>query len=51
MLLAADVGNTEIVLGVFDGATLRHTWRSSTRPERTSETQGTNISHKDFGRV
>jgi len=37
MLLAADVGNTEIVLGVFDGADLRHTWRSSTRPERTSD--------------
>ena len=37
MLLAADVGNTEIVLGVFDGDTLRHTWRSSTRPERTSD--------------
>jgi len=37
VLLAADVGNTEIVLGVFDGAELRHTWRSSTRPERTSD--------------
>ena len=37
MLLTADVGNTEIVLGVFDGPELRHTWRSSTRPERTSD--------------
>ena len=37
MLLTADVGNTEIVLGVFDGAELRHTWRSSTQPERTSD--------------
>ena len=37
MLLTADVGNTEIVIGVFDGAELRHTWRSSTRPERTSD--------------
>ncbi len=37
MLLAVDVGNTEIVLGVFEGADLRHTWRSSTRPERTSD--------------
>ena len=35
MLLTADVGNTEIVLGVFEGAELRHTWRLSTRPERT----------------
>ena len=37
MLLTADVGNTEIVLGVFDGAELKHTWRSSTQPERTSD--------------
>jgi type III pantothenate kinase len=37
VLLAADVGNTEIVLGVFADADLRHTWRLSTRPERTSD--------------
>ncbi len=37
MLLTADVGNTEIVLGVFDGPSLAHTWRLSTRPERTSD--------------
>jgi type III pantothenate kinase len=37
VLLTADVGNTEIVLGVFDGADLAHTWRLSTRPERTSD--------------
>ncbi|HEX6131441.1 MAG TPA: type III pantothenate kinase [Actinomycetota bacterium] len=37
MLLAADVGNTEIVVGVFDGPALRHTWRLSTRPERTAD--------------
>lgn len=37
MLLTADVGNTEIVVGVFDGHALRHTWRLSTRPERTSD--------------
>lgn len=37
MLLAADVGNTEIVLGVFVDDDLRHTWRLSTRPERTSD--------------
>jgi len=37
VLLTADVGNTEIVLGVFDGDDLTHTWRSSTRPERTSD--------------
>ncbi|HSL11083.1 MAG TPA: type III pantothenate kinase [Actinomycetota bacterium] len=51
MLLAADVGNTEIVLGVFgepasdaDGGSaaardgeLLHTWRLSTQPERTAD--------------
>jgi type III pantothenate kinase len=37
VLLAADVGNTEIVLGVFDGADLRATWRLSTRAEQTSD--------------
>jgi type III pantothenate kinase len=37
VLLAADVGNTEIVLGVFDGTELRRTWRLSTRAERTSD--------------
>ncbi len=37
MLLAADVGNTEIVLGVFDGADLIHTWRVSTQAERTAD--------------
>ena len=31
MLLAADVGNTEIVLGVFQGEDLAHTWRISTQ--------------------
>jgi len=50
VLLAADVGNTEIVLGVFDDVGMRstgtddpedrgprHTWRLSTRPERTAD--------------
>jgi len=37
VLLTADVGNTETVLGVFDAADLTHTWRSSTRGERTSD--------------
>ncbi len=37
MLLAADVGNTEIVLGVFRGADLEHTWRLSTQAERTPD--------------
>jgi type III pantothenate kinase len=37
VLLAADVGNTEIVLGTFDDHDLVHTWRLSTRAERTGD--------------
>jgi len=37
VLLAADVGNTEIVLGVFRGERLERTWRLSTQPERTPD--------------
>jgi type III pantothenate kinase len=37
VLLAADVGNTEIVLGVFRGPDLAHTWRVSTQAERTAD--------------
>jgi len=37
MLLAIDVGNTETVLGVFQGGTLERHWRMSTRAERTAD--------------
>jgi type III pantothenate kinase len=37
MLLTADVGNTETVLGVFDGSALVQTWRLSTQPERSAD--------------
>jgi type III pantothenate kinase len=37
MLLAIDVGNTNILLGVYDGGTLRHTWRAHTDRERTAD--------------
>ena len=40
MLLAIDIGNTNIVLGVFDGTTLRHSWRLTTARERTSDELG-----------
>src|SRR5213078_3750661 len=40
MLLAIDVGNTNIVLGVFDGATLAQSWRLQTLRERTSDELG-----------
>jgi type III pantothenate kinase len=40
MLLAIDVGNTNIVLGVFDGDALRVTWRLLTLRERTADEVG-----------
>src|SRR2546429_9872933 len=40
MLLAIDVGNTNIVLGVFDGATLVVSWRLLTLRERTADEVG-----------
>jgi type III pantothenate kinase len=40
MLLTIDVGNTNIVLGVFDGATIVHSWRLATLRERTSDELG-----------
>jgi type III pantothenate kinase len=40
MLLAIDVGNTNIVLGVFEGAQLRATWRLLTLRERTADEVG-----------
>src|SRR3954454_15386539 len=40
MLLAIDVRNTNIVLGVFDGATLVQSWRLQTLRERTLDELG-----------
>jgi type III pantothenate kinase len=40
MLLALDVGNTNIVIGVFKGADLLHSWRLTTIRERTSDELG-----------
>lgn len=40
MLLAIDVGNTNIVLGVFDGPALVHSWRLATLRERTADEIG-----------
>jgi len=37
VLLAVDIGNTEIMLGVFHGPELEHTWRLSTMPDRTAD--------------
>lgn len=37
MLLAIDIGNTQTVIGVFDGAELRHMWRVATNKADTSD--------------
>lgn len=37
MLLTVDVGNTNTVLGVFDGETMVHSWRVKTDPRDTSD--------------
>ena len=37
MLLAIDVGNTNTVLGIFDGEEVIEHWRISTVPDRTAD--------------
>lgn len=44
MLLAIDVGNTNIVLGVFDGERLAWSWRLATHRERTGDELGILVS-------
>ena len=44
MLLAIDVGNTNIVIGVFRGETLVRSWRLTTIRERTSDELGILVS-------
>ncbi|HEX2384911.1 MAG TPA: type III pantothenate kinase, partial [Candidatus Binatia bacterium] len=44
MLLAIDIGNTNIVLGIYDGRKLVTHWRLLTQPERTADEYGVLIS-------
>ena len=44
MLLAIDVGNTNVVLGVFDGEELVDSWRLATLGERTADELGILVS-------
>mgnify|MGYP001620011492 CR=1 FL=1 len=37
MLLALDIGNTNVTIGVFDGQELRATWRIATNLERLAD--------------
>ncbi len=45
MLLAIDIGNTNMVLGVYEGKKLITHWRLLTEPERTADEYGVLISH------
>ncbi|MCS7309223.1 MAG: type III pantothenate kinase [Armatimonadetes bacterium] len=45
MLLALDVGNTNIVVGVFDGQRLVEHWRVRTDRERTADEHGLLLTH------
>jgi len=58
MLLAADIGNTHSVFGLFDGDALRASWRLATRREGTSDELGvllramfaeTDLDYRDVG--
>ena len=40
MLLAIDVGNTNVTIGVFDGDQLAHSWRLAALRERTADELG-----------
>src|SRR6266511_2100085 len=40
MLLAIDVGNTNVTIGVFDGDRLVHSWRLAALRERTADELG-----------
>lgn len=44
MLLAIDIGNTNIVVGIFERDTLVHSWRLSTNRQRTADELGIWIS-------
>jgi type III pantothenate kinase len=45
MLIAIDVGNTNIVLGVFEGDQLTESWRLQTMRERTADELGILMTH------
>jgi type III pantothenate kinase len=44
MLFAIDIGNTNIVLGVFEGSALSRSWRLATARERTADELGLMVS-------
>ncbi|HEU5091704.1 MAG TPA: type III pantothenate kinase, partial [Nitrospira sp.] len=40
MLLTIDIGNTNVVAGIFDGSTLLTHWRLATDPKTTADEYG-----------
>jgi type III pantothenate kinase len=40
MILAVDIGNTNVVIGLVDAGTIRHRWRTASDPARTSDEHG-----------
>lgn len=45
MLLVIDVGNTNIVLGLFEGEKLLHDWRIATKKNKTADEYGLLLHH------
>jgi type III pantothenate kinase len=45
MLLAVDIGNTNIVFGVFDGTSLKATWRIASGVHRMPDEYASNMLH------
>ncbi|HXQ22124.1 MAG TPA: type III pantothenate kinase [Candidatus Acidoferrales bacterium] len=45
MFLAIDVGNTQTVLGIYDGKALQHHWRLQTESGRTADEYGVLVSN------
>jgi len=45
LILVADVGNTNIVIGLYEGRTLKHYWRLSTNRSATSDEYGVLITN------
>ena len=45
MILVLDVGNTNVVIGLYEGRTLKHYWRLSTNRSATSDEYGVMITN------
>ena len=43
MLIAVDIGNTNIVIGLFRGRVLKHEWRLATHVNRTTDEYGLTV--------